>query len=133
MKVIIADDSKILRERISSMLSTIPGVEIVAEAENLHEAMKYIEKLKPDVLILDIRMPNGNGIEVLKSIKQKKISLIKIILTNYPLQQYKVKCFELGADYFFDKSTEFIKIIDVVKNLGRGRRNIASLVRSRRG
>ncbi len=117
MKVIIADDSKILRERIISMLSTIPGVEIVAEAENSHEAMKYIEKLKPDVLILDIRMPNGNGIEVLKSIKQKKLSLIKIILTNYPLQQYKVKCFELGADYFFDKATEFEALKEVVGDL----------------
>ena len=117
MKVIIADDSKILRERISSMLSTIPGVEIVAEAENSHEAMKYIEKLKPDVLILDIRMPNGNGIEVLKSIKQKKLSLIKIILTNYPLQQYKVKCFELGADYFFDKAAEFEALKEVVGDL----------------
>ncbi len=117
MKVIIVDDSKILRERIISMLSTIPGVEIVAEAENSHEAMKYIEKLKPDVLILDIRMPNGNGIEVLKSIKQKKLSLIKIILTNYPLQQYKVKCFELGADYFFDKANEFEALKEVVEDL----------------
>jgi DNA-binding NarL/FixJ family response regulator len=117
MKVIIADDSKILRERIISMLSTIPGVEIVAEAENSHEAMKYIEKLKPDVLILDIRMPNGNGIEVLKSIKQKKLSLIKIILTNYPLQQYKVKCFELGADYFFDKANEFEALKQIVEDL----------------
>jgi len=117
MKVIIADDSKILRERIISMLSTIPGVEIVAEAENSHEAMKYIEKLKPDVLILDIRMPNGNGIEVLKSIKQKKLSLIKIILTNYPLQQYKVKCLELGADYFFDKANEFEAVKEIVEDL----------------
>lgn len=117
MKVIIADDSKMLRERISSMLSIIPGVEIVAEAENSHEAIKYIEKLKPDVLILDIRMPNGNGIEVLKSVKQKKLSLIKIILTNYPLQQYKVKCFELGADYFFDKATEFEAVKKVVGDL----------------
>ncbi|MCK4345671.1 MAG: response regulator transcription factor [Bacteroidales bacterium] len=117
MKVIIADDSKMLRERIINMLLTIPGVEIVAEAENSHEAIKYIEKLKPDVLILDIRMPGGNGFEMLKSIQQKKLSMIKILFTNYPLDQYKEKCFELGADYFFDKSTEFEKVKEVICNL----------------
>ncbi len=117
MKVIIADDSRILRERIISMLSAISGIEIVAEAEDSHEAIHYIEKLKPDVLILDIRMPNGNGIEVLKTIKKKRLLLIKIVLTNYPLQQYKEKCMELGVDYFFDKATEFEKVKEVVRNL----------------
>jgi DNA-binding NarL/FixJ family response regulator len=117
MKVIIADDSKILRERIIRVLLTIPGVEIVAEAEDSHEAIKNIEELKPDVLILDIRMPSGNGLEVLKDIQQKKLSIVKILLTNYPLDQYKIKCKELGADYFFDKATEFEEVRQVVWDL----------------
>ena len=114
MKIIVVDDSRIQCERVISMLSTIPEVEIVAEAENSHEAIKYIEELKPDVLILDTRMPDENGLKVLKDIQQKKLSLIKIIFTNYPIQQYKAKCFELGADYFFYKATEFNALKEMV-------------------
>ena len=117
MKILIADDSKLIRERIIEMISVIPGVEIVGQAENSGEAIVFIEVLKPDVVILDIRMAGGGGIEVLKKIKQKKIEIVKIILTNYPYSQYKTKCFELGADYFFDKSTEFNKITGVLSNL----------------
>ena len=117
MKILIADDSKMIRERIIAMISVIPGVEIVGQAENAGEAIVFIEVLKPDVVILDIRMAGGGGIEVLKKIKQKKIEIVKIILTNYPNSQYKKKCFELGADYFFDKSTEFNKITGVLSNL----------------
>jgi len=117
MKIVIVDDSKMLRQRIIEMLSDIPGVEIAGEAENANEAIKIIEVVKPDILILDIRMPGGNGLEVLKSIQQKKLSMIKILFTNYPLDQYKKKCFELGADYFFDKSTEFEKVVEVVSKL----------------
>ena len=117
MKIIVVDDSRIQCERVISMLSTIPEVEIVAEAENSHEAIKYIEELKPDVLILDTRMPDENGLKVLKDIQQKKLSLIKIIFTNYPIQQYKAKCFELGADYFFYKATEFNALKEIVHDL----------------
>ena len=117
MKILIADDSKMIRERIIAMISVIAGVEIVGQAENSGEAIVFIEVLKPDVVILDIRMPGGGGIEVLKKIKQKKIEIVKIILTNYPNSQYKKKCFELGADYFFNKSTEFNKITGVLSNL----------------
>ncbi len=117
MKIVIVDDSKMLRQRIIEMLSDIPEVEIAGEAENANEAIKIIELVKPDILILDIRMPGGSGLEVLKSIQQKKLSMINILFTNYPLDQYKKKCFELGVDYFFDKSTEFEAVKKVIEDL----------------
>ncbi len=117
MKVFIVDDSALVRERIIAMISENPGLEITGQAKNAQEGINSILKLKPDVVILDIRMPGGNGIEVLTNIKKNKSAPTIIILTNYPYPQYRKKCMEAGADYFFDKSTEFNKIIEVIKKL----------------
>jgi len=117
MKIIVVDDSKLMRQRIIGLISDIPGVDISAEAASSIEAIELLEKLKPDVIILDIRMPEGNGLKVLKYIQQKESSVITIVFTNYPLKQYKDKCMELGADYFFDKSNEFEKLLEVVQKL----------------
>ncbi len=117
MKVFIVDDSTLVRERIITMISEHPGIEIIGQAKHAQEGINSIIKLKPDVVILDIRMPGGNGIEVLKNIKKNNSAPTIIILTNYPYPQYRKKCIEAGADYFFDKSTEFNKIIEVIKKL----------------
>ena len=117
MKIFIVDDSALVRERIIAMISEHPGIEITGQAKNAQEGINSILKLKPDVVILDIRMPGGNGIEVLKNIKKNSSGPTIIILTNYPYPQYRKKCMEAGADYFFNKSTEFNKIIEVIKKL----------------
>ena len=117
MKVFIVDDSALVRERIITMISEHPGIEIIGQSKNAQEGINSILKLKPDVVILDIRMPGGNGIEVLKNIKKNNSPPTIIILTNYPYPQYRKKCIEAGADYFFDKSAEFHKIIEVLKKL----------------
>jgi len=117
MKAVVVDDSKMLRTRIIDMISDVPGIEIAGEAENSHEAMKIIETVIPEIVVLDIRMPDGNGIELLKSISQKNLSLVKIVLSNYSISQFKDKCYELGADYFFDKSSEFEKVRELIVNI----------------
>ena len=117
MKVLIADDSIVLRERLEEMLSELPGVEIMGHAQNVPETLTSIKELNPDVVILDIRMPGGSGIDVLQDIKKDKQAPLIIILTNYPYPQYRKKCMDLGADFFFDKSTEFEKVTAVFKQL----------------
>ena len=117
MKIFIADDSAVLRERLVEMLSELPGIEIVGYAQDVPEALTSIKKLNPDVVILDIRMPGGSGIDVLQEIKKDKQAPVVIILTNYPYPQYRKKCLGLGADYFFDKSTEFEKVTEVFKQM----------------
>ncbi len=119
MKIFIADDSPILRERLNAMLSDLPRIEIIGEAGNVAEAIESIRALHPDVVILDIRMPGGSGIEVLENIKKMKAAPAVIMLTNYPDPQYKKKCMALGAEYFFDKSTEFKKAGDVCEQLAK--------------
>ena len=117
MRVFIVDDSAIVRVRLKAMFSEIPGIEIVGEAANARDAIKDIRKLKPDVAIVDIRMPGGNGIDALKNIKKMKQAPVVIILTNYPYPQYRKKCTEAGANFFFDKSSEFEKVMEVLEQL----------------
>jgi len=117
IKVFIADDSSVIRERLNALLSDLPGVEVIGEAGDAEEALKGIQELNLDVVILDIRMPGGNGIRVLEKIKKSETSPVIIMLTNYPYPQYRKKCTDLGADYFFDKSTEFERIIEVFNKL----------------
>lgn len=117
MKVFIVDDSPVFRERLIDMLSELKGLEIIGQAESPKEAIEGIRKLNPNVVILDIRMPGGNGIDVLKNIKKGNPAIKVIMLTNYPYPQYRKKCMDAGADFFFDKSTEFERIPEVFKQL----------------
>lgn len=117
MRVFIADDSPLIRERLRDMLSELGNVDVVGEAEQGGEARDHILRLKPDMAILDIRMPNRMGIDVLREIKHKIPDLKVIMLTNYPYPHFQRRCQEEGADYFFDKSTEFEKVTEVVRKL----------------
>ena len=117
MRLFIADDSEILRVRLIDMLSEIEGIEIIGQAQESLEALESIQKLNPHVVILDIRMPRINGIKVLEAIKKDDESPTVIIFTNYPYPQYRKRYMDAGADFFFNKSTEFEKLVDTVKYL----------------
>ena len=120
IKVFIVDDSLIVREHLVTMLEELAGIEIVGQAENVAEAISGIRILQPDVVILDIRMPGGNGIDVLQTIKQDEAAPMVIILTNYPYPGYRQKCLQAGADFFLDKSTEFDQIPELFERFERG-------------
>ena len=113
MRVFIADDSPIVRARLISMLDDLDTVEIVGQARSGSDALEAIRRLRPDAVILDIRMPGLTGIEVLEEVKKSDPHLLVIMITNFPYQQYRDRCLSAGADYFFDKSSEFDKVIDV--------------------
>ena len=117
MRIFIADDSELLRVRLVDMLSEIEGIEIIGQAQDSLDAIESIERLNPHVVILDVRMPQGNGIKVLEEIKKNLQSPKVIIFTNYPYPQYRKRYMDAGADFFFNKSTEFEELVDTVKHL----------------
>lgn len=117
MKVLIADDSDLMRKRIKEKVLLAANTEIAAEAVNSLEAKNLISELMPDVAILDIRMPGGSGIDVVKHIRLENKNIFIIILTNYPYDQYKTAALEAGANVFLDKSHEFNKITDIIEEL----------------
>ena len=117
MKILVVDDSRIIRDRLVKLLDVIKGVCVVEQAEDADNALLTNRKLKPEVLILDIRLRGANGIEVLKQVKGEQHAPYVIMLTSFPYPQYKKKCFDEGADYFLDKSTEFDEIIEIISSL----------------
>lgn len=121
MKVLIVDDSNIVCEGLQQMLINIAGVELIGQANDAQDAITAISEYEPDVVILDIRLPGKSGIEVLKDIRDKKLPIRVIMLTNYPYPQYRKKCEELGADYFFDKVTEIEKISNLIEELTKNK------------
>jgi DNA-binding NarL/FixJ family response regulator len=113
--VYIVDDAEAVIERLKTMLSELTEIEVIGQANNPYDAINGIRTLHPDAVILDLQMPGGSGIGVLLSIKRDNPAPKVIILTNYPYPQYRKKCMEAGADFFFDKSTEFERIPEVFK------------------
>lgn len=117
MKIVVVDDSSLLRGRIKDLFKNIKNVEIVGEAVTGLEGLHLIEKIKPDLAILDIRLPEMNGIEILKKIREQGIDTVICMLTSYPYKQYKDRCLAEGSDYFFDKNNDIRKILDVITKL----------------
>ena len=122
LKCLIVDDAELIRVRLKELISETCGIELAGEAEDGAEGMKLIEELRPEIIILDIRMPKMNGISLLENMKQEQLQqagyseadnfLLKktrhvpiiIIFSNYLNERYIDKCKMLGADYFFSKS-----------------------------
>ena len=117
MKVLLADDSKLVRERLAVQLCELDKVELVGETDYIPELLELIQRLKPDVVVLDIHMPGGNGIQALAAIKKEPGSPVVIMLAMLPYPQYRKRCLEAGAEFFFDKATEFDLVMQALKQL----------------
>lgn len=115
--VFIVDDSQVLRERLVSMFSEMEGVEVLGQARNVAEALDGIRELRPRVVILDIQMPGGSGIDVLRKIKQSEDPPVVLMLTHHDFPQYRQKCMELGADYFLDKAKDIHRLPEIFERL----------------
>jgi DNA-binding NarL/FixJ family response regulator len=114
LKVLIVEDSKIIINRIKSMLHDNKNITVVGEAIDYNGTMRMIEKKAPHAVLLDFRLQGVGGMEILKAIKQKYTGIKVIMLTVHYELYYKKLCKKAGADYFFDKATEFEKIPEVL-------------------
>ncbi len=117
VRIVVADDSVLVRRRLVGLLQEIAEVEIVGEAQDGTQALLVVSDLHPDVLILDIQMPGVTGLEVLRRVQKRPEPPQVIVVTNYAFPQYRQKCLEAGALYFFDKSVDFDKIPEAVRQL----------------
>ncbi len=117
LSIAIVDDSEIIRERIVHRINKCDNFQITWQAENAESTYCCYNKNTPAVLILDIQLPDGSGIDILEKIKSENPLTKIIMLTNYPSLPFRNKCIKAGADYFFDKSTEFEKVFEVLKEL----------------
>lgn len=127
MRVFIIDDSAIVRERLLALLSEVEGIEFAGHAGDAFSAIDRVRQAKPDVVILDIQMPgSASGIYALERIRSERPAPLVIMLTNYSYPQYRKRCAGAGAAFFFDKSTEFERVAEVLKVLIHDRRHYPS-------
>ena len=117
LNVLIVDDSPGLRERLAEMLRTVVGLNIVGQAHSVAEARRAIRELQPNLVVLDLQLGDGNGIEILRETKQEDPSIRFVVFTNQSELQYRQRCADLGADYFLCKSTGARSLIALSEDL----------------
>ena len=117
LKVYIADDSVVVRGKLKEALEEQGSIEVVGESGDAEQAIQEIRRLDPQVSIMDIRMPGGGGLPVLKDLKARTPGRIAIILTSFPFPQYRQAYLAAGADYFFDKTQDIQKLTDLLVEL----------------
>ncbi|HEU4790805.1 MAG TPA: response regulator transcription factor [Flavobacterium sp.] len=122
IRVILADDHVFVRDGIKSLLENEANITVVGEATDGLEALSLIDNLQPDLLILDIRMPNMTGIEVVEQLRSKN-NLVKIVmLSMHESEEYVLKSIQAGADGYLLKGSskeEFLKALHTVANGGK--------------
>lgn len=116
-KVMIADDHSLIREGLRQLLEFDGSIEVVCEAENGKECLEKLDDLMPDILLLDINMPEMNGLDVLEEIKRKKYDIKVLILTVHNEVDYLLRAVDIGVDGYIlkdSKSAELKKAIQAV-------------------
>ena len=116
LRVFVVEDSELIRKRIIENISTMGGFEVVGFAESATEAIASIARLHPDIVITDIQLKEGSGIDVVRKIRAQPYTPRPriFVLTNYAFPEYKRQCTVAGADEFFDKSSEYDRFLSLM-------------------
>jgi DNA-binding NarL/FixJ family response regulator len=115
--IFIVDDAPSMRERLRELVSELPEVSVVGDAGTPTEAIAGILATRPACVLLDYQLIGGTGVDVLRAVHPQLPGIVFVVLTNHPDDQYRRACMAAGADHFFDKSTEFDRIRDVIRQI----------------
>ncbi len=120
IRVLLADDQSILADGIRSVLSSCPEIEVVGIAADGFEALAMLEKQKPDVILMDIRMPNMNGVIATQEVKRRHPEVKVLILTTFDDSDYILSGINNGASGYLLKDIGSAALIDAIKNAYEG-------------
>ena len=107
VNILLADDHRMVREGIRYLLENVPEFNVVGEAADGYECISLVNKTKPNIVLLDIDMPNMNGIDALRIIKEQKMLCKVIMLTRHNEIDYLMKALEIGCDGYILKESSF--------------------------
>src|SRR5438270_1765107 len=120
IRVVLADDHAVLREGVRMVLDAERGITVVGEADDGREALDLVEKLDPDVVVMDIAMPNLNGLEATRQIKRRFPRTQVVILTMHENQQYLTQIVKVGAVGCVLKRAAGTELVTAVRAAARG-------------
>ncbi|MCX6005746.1 MAG: response regulator transcription factor [Chloroflexi bacterium] len=131
IKILIVDDHPVVREGIGAMLKREPDFKIVGEASNGLEAVEQARELSPDVILMDLRMPEMDGVEAISRIKEAKPEVKFIILTTFSDDEYIFKGIAAGARAYLLKDAPREELFKAIRAVSRGESLIQTVVASR--
>jgi hemolysin D len=120
IEVLIVDDQKMIREGLKALIKTENDINIVGVAENGEHAVKQVESLNPDVVLMDMEMPGMNGVEATKIISQKFPDVKVLVLSTFDNQEYVSRSLSSGAMGYLLKGTPAQELIDAIRSVHRG-------------
>lgn len=120
IKVMIVDDHSLIREGLKQLLEFDGSIEVVGEASNGIECLEKIDSVHPEVLLLDINMPEKNGIEVLKEMKEKESPIKVLILTVHNELEYLTQAVDIGVDGYILKDSESSELKKAIQSVLEG-------------
>ena len=124
VRVLLCDDHKIVREGLKMVLADDPGLQVVAEADSGPGVLELVQSLQGpqgvDVVLLDIAMPGMDGLNVLQNLRRDWPGLPVLMLSTYPEKQYAVRCIQLGASGYLNKSTDTDALVAALRRVAAG-------------
>ena len=131
IQVLIVDDHPVVRAGLASMLATQAELELIGSASSGEDALRFLEQNRPDVLLLDLRMPGLSGVETLQALKAASRSVRVIILTNYETDEDIYRAVQAGAQGYLLKNTSLREMIEAIRAVHSGKRYIPRHIASR--
>ena len=126
IKILIADDHPVVRKGLKEIIEEIPDMAVRGEASTGHEALEKVRKGDFDIVVLDISMPAGNGLDILKQLKDEKPELSVLILSMYPEEHYAVRVLRAGASGYLTKESAPEELIAAIRKASKGGKYISS-------
>lgn len=120
IKVMLADDHALMREGIRKLLEFDGSIEVIEQAGDGVECLEKLQNVQPDILLLDINMPNKNGIDVLEELKEKNMPVKVLMLTVHSEVEYLVKAVDIGADGYILKDSGFEELKQAINLIMNG-------------
>jgi DNA-binding NarL/FixJ family response regulator len=120
IKVLIVDDHALMRDGISALLNVNDDIEVIGEASEGKEAIKKMTELKPDVVVMDIAMPNMDGMEATRQIVKANRDVKVLILTQHENKEYVLSAIKAGASGFVPKKALGSELVSAIRSVYRG-------------
>jgi len=120
IKILIADDQTLMCEGLKSLLELEEDIEVVGTAKDGIEALRLVSKLMPQVVLMDIRMPNMNGVECTRIIKERFKNIVILALTTFNEEEYIIEILNNGASGYLLKDIDGEKLVEAIKNAVKG-------------
>jgi two-component system, NarL family, response regulator LiaR len=120
IRVVIADDHKVVRQGLAFLLSSEPGIEVAGEAADGIAALQAVRALRPDVLLLDLFMPHMDGMAVLRSMREEGLTARVLVLTSAQDHEHLLAAVKAGALSFLPKTADVDQVIESVRAAARG-------------